>query len=126
MAAIAAVSRVLYSMGRDRMLPQRLFGRLSTRFGTPLNNILLTSALALTAVFSSDNLLGAASLTSFGAITGFVMVNVSVICHFVTRGFRDRLKVIPADEADDLSAWDSETELTAGGSPNRSAAADRR
>lgn len=85
MAAIAAVSRVLYSMGRDRMLPQRFFGTLSARFGTPLNNILLTSALALTAVFYSDNLLGAASLTSFGAITGFVMVNVSVISHYFMR-----------------------------------------
>ncbi|MFF5626891.1 APC family permease [Microbacterium sp. NPDC012755] len=85
MAAVAAVSRVLYSMGRDRMLPPRIFGRLSSRFGTPVNNIILTSVLALTAVFYSDNLIGAASLTSFGAITGFVMVNVSVIVHYVVR-----------------------------------------
>lgn len=85
MAAIAAVSRVLYGMGRDRLLPERFFGRLSGRFGTPVNNILLTSVIALTAVFYSDNLLGAASLTSFGAITGFIAVNYAVISHYFIR-----------------------------------------
>ncbi|WP_327349242.1 APC family permease [Streptomyces sp. NBC_01321] len=87
MAAIAAVSRVLYGMGRDRLLPVRFFGHLSPRFGTPVNNIVFTSAIALTAVFFSDNLLGAASLTSFGAITGFLLVNFSVINHYY---FRER------------------------------------
>ncbi|KAA0960094.1 APC family permease [Microbacterium sp. ANT_H45B] len=85
MAAIAAVSRLLYTMGRDRILPQRFFGRLSPRFGTPVNNILLTSAIALTAIFYADNLFGAASLTSFGAVTGFIMVNVAVIGHYFIR-----------------------------------------
>lgn len=88
MAAITAVSRVLYGMGRDRMLPRRFFGTLSARFGTPMNNILLTSAIALTAILYADNLLGAASLTSFGAITGFILVNYSVISHYVIRGGR--------------------------------------
>ncbi|MBC9935703.1 MULTISPECIES: APC family permease [unclassified Leucobacter] len=90
-AAIAAVSRVLYSMGRDAILPQRFFGQVSQRFGTPVNNILLTGALSLTAVFYADNLLGAASLTSFGAITGFILVNYAVISHYVIReGRRSR------------------------------------
>ena len=88
MAAIAAVSRLLYTMGRDRILPQRFFGRLSPRFATPVNNILLTSVIALTAVFYADNLFGAASLTSFGAITGFIMVNVAVISHYFIRQHR--------------------------------------
>jgi amino acid transporter len=86
-AAIAAVSRVLYGMGRDRLIPARFFGQLSPRFGTPVNNILFTSVIALTAVFFSDNLLGAASLTSFGAITGFLLVNFAVINHYY---FRER------------------------------------
>lgn len=85
MAAIAAVSRLLYTMGRDRILPERVFGRLSRRFGTPVTNILITSVIALTAIFYSDNLFGAASLTSFGAITGFIMVNVAVISHYYLR-----------------------------------------
>ncbi len=85
MAAIAAVSRLLYTMGRDRILPEQIFGRLSRRFGTPVTNILITSAIALTAIFYADNLFGAASLTSFGAITGFIMVNVAVISHYYVR-----------------------------------------
>lgn len=85
MAAIAAVSRLLYTMGRDRILPAGVFGRLSPRFGTPLNNIVITSVIALTAIFYADDLFGAASLTSFGAITGFIMVNVAVICHYFIR-----------------------------------------
>lgn len=85
LAAIAAVTRVLYAMGRDRLLPARFFGRLSPRFGTPVNNIVLVSIVALTAIFYADNLIGAASLTAFGAITGFIMVNVAVVSHYVVR-----------------------------------------
>ena len=88
MAALAAVSRILYGMGRDGVLPRRVFGHLGRRFGTPTFNILITSGLALTAIFYSDNLLGATSLVSFGAITGFVFVNYSVISHYFIRGRR--------------------------------------
>ncbi|PPF43350.1 Putrescine importer PuuP [Pseudoclavibacter sp. AY1F1] len=84
-AAVAAVSRVLYGMGRDGLLPKRFFGKLSPRFGTPVNNIVLVSVAAMGAVFFTDNLLGATSLTSFGAITGFIMVNIAVINHYFVR-----------------------------------------
>lgn len=88
LVGLAAVSRLLFGMGRDGVLPRRFFGKLSTRFGTPVNNILLTSAIALTALLYADNLLGAASLVSFGALSGFIMVNYSVISHFFIRGKR--------------------------------------
>jgi len=90
MAGLAAVSRVLYGMGRDGALPKRFFGKLSPRFRTPVNNILLTSAIALSAVFYADDLMGAASLMSFGALTGFALVNYSVISHYFIRGGRRR------------------------------------
>jgi len=85
MAGMAAVSRILYGMGRDNILPKKFFGRLSPRFQTPLNNILLASAISLTALFYQDNLFGAASLISFGAVTGFFMVNLSVVFHYYIR-----------------------------------------
>jgi amino acid transporter len=85
MSALAAVSRILYSMGRDNILPKKIFGRLSVRFQTPVINILITTGIAMTALFYQDNLLGAASLISFGAITGFIMVNISVISHYYIR-----------------------------------------
>lgn len=82
MAGMAAVSRILLGMGRDNILPKKFFGKISPRFQTPVNNILLTTLIALTALFYQDNLFGAASLISFGAVTGFFMVNLSVICHY--------------------------------------------
>lgn len=82
MAGMGAVSRILYGMGRDNILPKKFFGHLSSRFQTPVNNIILTTIVALTAVFYQDNVFGAASLVAFGAVCGFFMVNLSVICHY--------------------------------------------
>ena len=79
------MSRILYSMGRDDVLPRRFFGHVSPRFGTPVGNIVVTSLIALSAVFYSDDLLGAASLNSFGAVTGFVVVNYAAINHYFVR-----------------------------------------
>lgn len=87
-AGLAAASRILYGMGRDGVLPRRFFGSLNRRFQTPVNNILLMTAIALTAVFYADNLIGAAALVAFGALSGFILVNYAVISHFVIRGRR--------------------------------------
>lgn len=86
MAGLAAVSRILYGMGRDGSLPKKFFGYLHPRFQTPITNIILTSLIALSAIFYADNLLGAASLVSFGALSGFLLVNLSVIMHYYVRG----------------------------------------
>ena len=86
MAGMGAVSRILYGMGRDNILPKKFFGKLSPKFQTPVNNIVLTTLIALTAIFYQDNVMGAASLVSFGAVCGFFMVNLSVISHYIIRG----------------------------------------
>jgi len=82
MAGMGAVSRILYGMGRDNILPKKFFGYLSKRYQTPVNNIVLTTLVALTAIFYADNVMGAASLVAFGAVCGFFMVNLSVIFHY--------------------------------------------
>lgn len=87
-AGLAAASRILYGMGRDGVLPKRFFGALNQRFQTPVNNILLMTAIALSAIFYADNLVGAASLVAFGALSGFILVNYSVINHHFIRGRR--------------------------------------
>jgi amino acid transporter len=86
LAGIAAVSRILFGMGRDGMLPKKVFGVLNKRFQTPVNNTIITSLIALTALLYADDLLGAASLVSFGALIGFALVNYSVISHYFIRG----------------------------------------
>jgi amino acid transporter len=98
MAGMAAVSRILLGMGRDNILPKKFFGHISAKYQTPVNNILLTSVIALTALFYQDNLFGAASLISFGAVTGFFMVNLSVVFHYYIklgmRGGKNTLKYL--------------------------------
>ncbi len=86
LAGMGAVSRILYGMGRDNILPKKFFGRISPKFRTPVNNIILTTLIALTALFYQDNVMGAASLVSFGAVCGFFMVNFSVISHYIIKG----------------------------------------
>lgn len=82
-------------MGRDNILPKKVFGKLSPKFQTPIYNILIVSVIACTGIFYADNLLGAAELVSFGAIIGFIMVNFSVIMHYYKKeGRRKGLKNI--------------------------------
>src|SRR6218665_1565730 len=52
-----SVSRILYAMGRDGVLPGRIFGQLSARFATPVAAILSVSILSLAAILISLDLL---------------------------------------------------------------------
>ncbi len=76
LAGQAAVSRILFSMGRDGILPRPL-GTLSKRFGTPIVATALVSTVALVGLFIT--LAQAAFMISFGALAAFAVVNLSVI-----------------------------------------------
>ncbi|MCL3028857.1 amino acid permease, partial [Klebsiella pneumoniae] len=69
LASQASVSRILYSMGRDGILPRRVFGSLSERFKTPVIAILVVSVISLLAVVIDLTTL--ASMISFGALVAF-------------------------------------------------------
>lgn len=85
LASQAGVSRLMYVMGRDGVLPKGIFGYLHPKFRTPVYNIAIAGALCFIAVeFDAD--LGY-SLIAFGALVAFTFVNVSVIAkYFVTEG----------------------------------------
>lgn len=86
----ASVARILYAMGRDGILPRRVFGHVSPRFSTPVYAILVVSAVSLVALVIDLETL--ASLISFGALVAFSVVNLSVIKHFfIDLRERDRL-----------------------------------
>lgn len=76
-----SAGRLLYAMGRDGVLPPRLFGHVNARTGVPTFNILLVGVLATSAVFL--DLSQAASLINFGAFVAFAFVNLSVIAYFL-------------------------------------------
>lgn len=79
LAAQAAVSRLLYAMGRDGVLPKRVFGMVSEKFHTPAFNIVLTGAVGLIAMLLS--VATSTSFINFGAFTAFTLVNVSVVVY---------------------------------------------
>jgi len=84
----ASVARILYAMGRDGVLPTRLFGRISTRFGTPVIAIVIVSIVSLLALVIDLGLL--AEVISFGALVAFTAENLSVIKHYFVAEHRRR------------------------------------
>ena len=82
-AAHAGVSRLMYVMGRDGVIHQRFFGHIDPLTHTPSNNIWLVGAVALTAGFLSLEYVVA--LISFGALTAFSFVNLSVLAEYMWR-----------------------------------------
>ncbi len=76
-AALIGVSRLTYSMGHYRQLPERL-RQIHPRFRTPYIAILAFSAVAaITVIPGQTDLL--ATLYSFGAMLSFTIAHVSVI-----------------------------------------------
>jgi amino acid transporter len=69
-------ARVLFGMGRDRVLPGRLFAHLNGRTGSPDRNVLLVGGLAFTgaALLSWER---AVELLNFGAFLSFMGVNAA-------------------------------------------------
>ncbi|MDO4450949.1 MAG: APC family permease [Moraxella sp.] len=85
-SAHAGVSRLMYVMGRDGVISKKVFGQLSPKFKTPVNNILIAGAVALTA--GAISLETVVNLISFGALTAFSFVNLSVIFRYAVRDKR--------------------------------------
>jgi putrescine importer len=83
LAAQASVSRLLFAMGRDSVLPRRVFGRVHPRFHTPVAGILLSGLVGLVAL--RLDVATSTSFINFGAFTAFTAVNLSVIALFLRR-----------------------------------------
>lgn len=87
-ATQASASRLLYVMGRDGVLPKRIFGKLGKRFDTPVFSILLVAVVGLIATFLDVDT--STSFVNFGAFIAFTMVNVCVVCSYVRAGEDER------------------------------------
>ena len=75
-AAQMSVSRVLFAMGRDKILPS-FFAKLHPRFRTPYVAALVVSAVALVALFITLD--QAVYMINFGALVAFALVNLTTI-----------------------------------------------
>lgn len=88
----AAVSRLLFAMGRDAVLPKKLFGYVHPRLRTPAFNILLSGATGLIAL--RLDVATSTSFINFGAFTAFTFVNLSVIALFLKGSERGIKRVL--------------------------------
>lgn len=90
LAAQSAIARILYSMGRDRVLPGAGFlARVHPRWKTPINATLLVAVLSvlLALTLPEEALL---KLVNFGALTAFMLLNVTVFVYFFVKQHRHR------------------------------------
>lgn len=76
---VTSVSRILYAMGRDGIMPKR-FGSLSRKYQTPAFAIVVVGILtAILSLLTTIDAIG--NLVSFGALIGFMLLNLTVIWH---------------------------------------------
>lgn len=81
LAIQATSSRLLYAMGRDGVLPRRIFGYVQPRLHTPVFGIALIGLVGLAALFL--DVTTSTSFINFGAFSAFTLVNLSLIAHFL-------------------------------------------
>jgi len=86
----AAVARVLFAMGRDGVLPKAL-GNVSSKFHTPYVSIIFVG-IVITPISLFCSLDMIATIVSFGALVGFIMLNFSIIWSFYIKDEKLRLE----------------------------------
>jgi putrescine importer len=73
--------RLLYGMGRDNLLPRKIFGHLNPQSGSPTYNVAIVGGLA----YSGTLAIGwerAVEILNFGALLAFMAVNLAALRHF--------------------------------------------
>jgi putrescine importer len=73
--------RILYGMGRDDVLPKKVFGHLSAKKGNPIYNVWIVGVLAYIAVLTIP-WERSAEIVTFGALLAFMGVNLVSLLHF--------------------------------------------
>jgi amino acid transporter len=81
LAGQIGAARLLYSMGRDDVIPRKLFGHLSQHRGTPIYNEWLIGGLAYIAVMTIP-WQRSAEMVTFGALLAFTAVNFAALMQF--------------------------------------------
>jgi amino acid transporter len=85
MAAQAAVARILFAMARDGKLPAVL-ARIHPRFKTPYWSTLFVAAVSLcVGILFATRIDDLARIVNFGALSGFLLLHLSVINHYMLR-----------------------------------------
>jgi len=81
----ASASRLLFGMGRDHLLPSRIFAYIHPKYSTPTYGVLAVGVVTTLGGFLFSFQLAAEAI-NFGALLGFTSVNLSVISHYFLKG----------------------------------------
>jgi putrescine importer len=88
LAGVLGAARLLYGMGRDNVLPGKIFGHLNPMRGNPTYNVAIVGAVAyfctLTMQWEKS-----IEILNFGALLAFMAVNLAAVRHF---GFNSELR----------------------------------
>lgn len=81
LAGLLGAVRLLYSMGRDNVLPRKVFGHLNADRGNPSYNVLIAGALAYIGTLT----MGwerSVEILNYGALIAFMAVNLAAVRYF--------------------------------------------
>jgi amino acid transporter len=85
MAAQAAVARILFAMARDGKLPP-ILAKVHRRFQTPYVSTLAVACVSiLVGLLFAERIDDLTRIVNFGALSGFVLLHLSVINHYLVR-----------------------------------------
>lgn len=76
-------SRLLYAMGRDGVLPKKIFGFITATTKVPAFNLIMVGVIGLLAI--AMDITTSTSFINFGAFITFTFVNITVIAHYFIR-----------------------------------------
>ncbi len=81
MNAQTASARLLYSMGRDGVIP-RFFGKVHPKYQTPYVAALVLGGLALIVTAFFGDMVMLSRFVNFGALSSFILLNFAVFLYF--------------------------------------------
>lgn len=85
LAAQAAISRVLFSMARDKKLPLVL-SKVHPKYKTPYISTIFVAIISLgVGLFFQSQIANLTVLVNFGALVSFLLLHISVINHYIIR-----------------------------------------
>jgi putrescine importer len=81
LAGLLGAVRLLYSMGRDNVLPHKIFGHLNAHRGNPSYNVLIAGALAYLGTLTME-WERSVEILNYGALIAFMAVNLAAVRYF--------------------------------------------
>lgn len=81
LAGLLGAVRLLYGMGRDNVLPQKIFGHLNAQRGNPSYNVIIAGVMAYIGTLTMG-WQRSVEILNFGALVAFMAVNLACVRHY--------------------------------------------